>query len=181
MFIGPCMIVIVEEWKTNLMSLAILFNFLCAQHVSDINISIFRSLRLPEIPSLSCLLPSVTLHNAYSVFLYPVKLIWDRSALLCHVTHRRAVIRYQYFGSAFDPWRLYRQVVPKRRYGITALRCGITPKKHRSRRKPEIPHMGDFGTVQGVKNFLNKCFLLSKYFKLLSLIKVNSMNYRDIF
>ena len=28
------------------MSLAILFNFLCAQHVSDINISIIRSLRL---------------------------------------------------------------------------------------------------------------------------------------
>ena len=37
---------IVEKWKTNLMSLAILFHFLCAQHVSDINISIFRSLRL---------------------------------------------------------------------------------------------------------------------------------------
>ena len=31
MFIGPCIIVIVEEWKTNLMSLAILFHFLCAQ------------------------------------------------------------------------------------------------------------------------------------------------------
>ena len=46
MFIGPCIIVIFEEWKTNLMSLAILFHFLCAQHVSDINISIFRSLRL---------------------------------------------------------------------------------------------------------------------------------------
>ena len=47
MFIGPCIIVIVEEWKTNLMSLAILFHFLCAQqHVSDINISIIRSLRL---------------------------------------------------------------------------------------------------------------------------------------
>ena len=28
------------------MSLAILFQFLCAQHVSDINISIIRSLRL---------------------------------------------------------------------------------------------------------------------------------------
>ena len=37
---------LVEEWKTNLMSLAILFHFLCAQHVSDINISITRSLRL---------------------------------------------------------------------------------------------------------------------------------------
>ena len=46
MFIGPCIIVIVEEWKTNLMSLVILFHFLCAQHVSDINISIIRSLRL---------------------------------------------------------------------------------------------------------------------------------------
>ena len=46
MFIGPCIIVIDEEQKTNLMSLAILFHFLCAQHVSDINISIIRSLRL---------------------------------------------------------------------------------------------------------------------------------------
>jgi len=46
MFIGPCIIVIVEEWKTNLMSLATLFHFLCAQQVSDINISIIRSLRL---------------------------------------------------------------------------------------------------------------------------------------
>jgi len=46
MFIGPCIIVIVEEQKTHLMSLAILFHFLCTQHVSDINISIIRSLRL---------------------------------------------------------------------------------------------------------------------------------------
>ena len=46
MFIGPCITVLVEERKTNLMSLAILFHFLCAQHVSDINISIIRSLRL---------------------------------------------------------------------------------------------------------------------------------------
>ena len=46
MFIGPCIIVIVDEWKTNLMSLAILFHLLCAQHVSDINISIFRGPRL---------------------------------------------------------------------------------------------------------------------------------------
>ena len=35
-----------EEWKTNLMSLFILFHLLRAQHISDINISIFRSLRL---------------------------------------------------------------------------------------------------------------------------------------
>ena len=33
----------VEEQKTNLMSLAILFHFLCAQHVLDINICIIRS------------------------------------------------------------------------------------------------------------------------------------------
>ena len=46
MFIGPCIIAIVDEWKTNLLSLAILFHLLCAQHVSDINISIFRSFRL---------------------------------------------------------------------------------------------------------------------------------------
>ena len=37
---------IIEEWKTNLMSLAVLFHFLCAKHVSDINISVIRSLRL---------------------------------------------------------------------------------------------------------------------------------------
>ena len=37
---------LIDEWKTNFMSLAILFHLLCAQHVSDINISIFRSLRL---------------------------------------------------------------------------------------------------------------------------------------
>ena len=37
-----------NSWKqkTNLMLLAILFHFLCAQHVSDINISIIRILRL---------------------------------------------------------------------------------------------------------------------------------------
>ena len=37
---------IIDEWKTKLMSLATVFHLLCAQHVSDINISIFRSLRL---------------------------------------------------------------------------------------------------------------------------------------
>jgi len=37
MFIGPCIISIFDEWKTKLMSLAILFHLLCAQHVSDIN------------------------------------------------------------------------------------------------------------------------------------------------
>ena len=45
-FIGPCITVIVEQKKTYWMSLAILFHFLCAQRVSDINISIIRSLRL---------------------------------------------------------------------------------------------------------------------------------------
>jgi len=37
---------VVEERKTNVMSLAILFHFFCVQHVSDINISIIRILRL---------------------------------------------------------------------------------------------------------------------------------------
>jgi len=40
------MLYVVDKWKINLMSLAILFHLLCAQHVSDINMSIFRSLRL---------------------------------------------------------------------------------------------------------------------------------------
>ena len=35
-----------NEWKTNLMSLSILFHFLCAQNVLDINVSFIRSLRL---------------------------------------------------------------------------------------------------------------------------------------
>jgi hypothetical protein len=43
---SPWNLSIGEEWKTNLMSLAILFHILYAQHVSDINIAIIRSLRL---------------------------------------------------------------------------------------------------------------------------------------
>ena len=46
MFLGPCFIAIVDEWKNNLLTLAILFHLLCAQHVSDVNISIIRNLRL---------------------------------------------------------------------------------------------------------------------------------------
>ena len=46
MFIGPCIIVIVEELKTNLMSLVVFISLIFAQHVSNINMSIFRSLRL---------------------------------------------------------------------------------------------------------------------------------------
>jgi len=36
------------------MSLAILFHFLCAQHVSDINISIIRRLRLSVLQAAAC-------------------------------------------------------------------------------------------------------------------------------
>ena len=46
MFIGPCIIVIVEDLKTNLMSLVVFISLIFAQHVSNINMSIFRSLRL---------------------------------------------------------------------------------------------------------------------------------------
>ena len=46
MFIGPCIIAIVEELKTNLMSLVVFISLIFAQHVSNINMSIFRSLRL---------------------------------------------------------------------------------------------------------------------------------------
>jgi len=51
-FIGPCIIVIVEEKKTSFISLAILFHFLCAQHVSDVNISgaLDYSVELPHWP-----------------------------------------------------------------------------------------------------------------------------------
>ena len=43
MFIGPCIIVIVEELKTNLMSLVVFISLIFAQHVSKINMSIFRT------------------------------------------------------------------------------------------------------------------------------------------
>ena len=33
----------IVEWKTNLMTLVILFHLLCAQHVSDINISVLQA------------------------------------------------------------------------------------------------------------------------------------------
>ena len=45
-FIESCIILIFENKKANLTSLAFLFHFLFAQNVSDINISIIRSLRL---------------------------------------------------------------------------------------------------------------------------------------
>jgi len=45
-FIGQCIIVIVENKRPTWCHLLFLFNFLCAQYVSDINISIIRSLRL---------------------------------------------------------------------------------------------------------------------------------------
>ena len=51
---------LVEEWKTNLMSLAILFHLLCTKHVSDINISIFR-------------IPAPTFHTNRTVVLQPAK------------------------------------------------------------------------------------------------------------
>ena len=37
MFIGPCVIVIVDELKTNLMSLVVFISLIFAQHVSNIN------------------------------------------------------------------------------------------------------------------------------------------------
>ena len=54
MFIGTCIIAIVDERKTSLMTLAILFHLLCAQHVSDINISIFRSLLVFVLKASAC-------------------------------------------------------------------------------------------------------------------------------
>jgi len=58
-FIGPCIIVIVENKKTNLMSLVVLFHFLCAQHVSEL---IYPSSGAcdcaVELPHWSCVLAS---------------------------------------------------------------------------------------------------------------------------
>ena len=65
-------IFIFDEWKTNLMSLAILFH-LCAQHVSDISISIFRSLRLCWWIATSVVLFSVRCVLAQLVVLQPAK------------------------------------------------------------------------------------------------------------
>ena len=49
----------VEEQKTNLMSLAILFHFLCAQHVSDIYPSSGACDYSVELPQWSCVLGSM--------------------------------------------------------------------------------------------------------------------------
>ena len=46
MFIGPCIIVITEEQKTNQMPLIILLYFLQVQHVTGITMPIIRSSRL---------------------------------------------------------------------------------------------------------------------------------------
>ena len=48
MFIGPCVITIVDEWKTNLMSFASLFHLLCAQH------NMFRTLIYPSSGAYDC-------------------------------------------------------------------------------------------------------------------------------
>jgi len=46
MYIGPCIIVIVENKRLTWCHLLFLFHFLCAQNISDINISIIKNLRL---------------------------------------------------------------------------------------------------------------------------------------
>ena len=76
MFIGPCIIAIVEEWKTNLMSLVILFQLLCTQHVSDINISIFRRLlKMDILMSETC-----WAHNNWNKITSDIKLVFHSSA-----------------------------------------------------------------------------------------------------
>ena len=76
MFIGPCIIAIVDEWKTNLMSLAILFHLLCAQYVSDINISIFslKLLKMDILMSETC-----WAHNKWNKIASDIKLVFHSS------------------------------------------------------------------------------------------------------
>jgi len=63
------------------MSLAILFHFLCAQHVSDINTSIIRSLRLFYcITTLVCVL--ILMCVGVSVWLVWVVSVWQAEAVL---------------------------------------------------------------------------------------------------
>jgi len=45
-YIGPCLILIVENKRPTCCHLLFLFHVLCAQHVSDINISVIRNLWL---------------------------------------------------------------------------------------------------------------------------------------
>ena len=45
-FIGPCITVIDENKRPTWCHLLLLFHFLCAQHVSDFNVSVIRSLQL---------------------------------------------------------------------------------------------------------------------------------------
>ena len=88
MFIGPRIILTVEEWKTNLMSLAIWFHFLCAQHVSDINISIIRSLRMCCWITTSVVLFSVRCVLEIWCGWFWVVLVLQAEAVLCWVSPR---------------------------------------------------------------------------------------------
>jgi hypothetical protein len=58
-----------------------------------------------------------------------------RSALLWDITQRTVVIAYRRFGTSvpssrfFYPWGWDGYVVPKRRWGLTAVRCVISQKR----------------------------------------------------
>jgi len=119
MFIAPCIIAIVQEWKTNLMSLAILFRFLCAQHVSDVNISIFRSLRLYW-----WITTSVVLFSVRCVWEFLLRLVfggvrfagfmlrhnkWNKIASDIKLVFHSSNLYYVYYcirGTCFDSYRI---------------------------------------------------------------------------
>ena len=90
----------VEEWKTNLMSLAVLFQFLCAQHVSDINISIFRSLRLCcWITTLVVLFSVRCVLEIWCSWFWVVFVLQAEACKTKHVEHIRIEIKQQVTSS----------------------------------------------------------------------------------
>ena len=88
-----------DEWKTNLMSLAILFNLLCAQHVSDINISIIRSLRLccRKLLMMDILMSETCwAHKKWNKIASDIKLVFHSSTIT--MMHVPINIKYLTFG-----------------------------------------------------------------------------------
>ena len=115
---------IVEEWKTNLMSLVILFQLLCAQHVSGINISIFRSLLL-------CwwITTSVVLFSVRCVLQFLLRLIfvgvrvagWNKI-----VSDIRLVFHSSTIAMMHGPINIRSNFMKIRTMGVQVVPCGQT-------------------------------------------------------
>ena len=78
--------------------------------------------------------------NPPSAWFQTFAAMYMRHALFWYITQRRVVTAYGRLGAPYpshlqesislglDPWRCEQNVLPKRRYGITSLRCVISQK-----------------------------------------------------